>query len=87
MTKNNYCRICGFYYENYYPWGESCDSPTYDICVCCGAEFGFDDISEYSAREYRSEWLKKGAKFFHPASCPENWDISEQLKNIPKDYL
>ncbi|MDY6484932.1 hypothetical protein [Acinetobacter faecalis] len=51
------CRICGFYDEEYYPWGEDGESPTYDICDYCGVEFGYEDCNLNSIRSYRKTWM------------------------------
>ena len=34
-----YCRICG-YRLGFEPWGDDEKTPTYEICPCCGVEFG-----------------------------------------------
>ena len=39
-----YSRVCG-YELAYFPWGENNDTPSYEICPCCGAEFGCDDYT------------------------------------------
>lgn len=48
------CPICGF------PFDEAVDIAelrmSFDICDCCGCEYGYDDTSAY-----REEWLAKGA--------------------------
>ncbi|MBP5789708.1 MAG: hypothetical protein J6W29_05695 [Neisseriaceae bacterium] len=57
------CRVCGLEYTNYYPWGEDGQSATYDICDCCGCEFGYDDDENASGKGvfvYRQEWFDKG---------------------------
>ena len=58
-NKNMMCRICGFVYDNYYPWGD----PDHEMCVCCGGEFGFDDdihACGKTIQEYRSKWINEG---------------------------
>ena len=81
MNGLNYCKICGFRYDGYYPWGLDNVTPTYDLCLCCGAEFGFDDCSPEDIQAYREKWINEGAKFHSLSQCPENWDAKEQLKN------
>lgn len=80
------CRVCGFQYADYYPWGEDGDTPTYDFCNCCGVEFGFDDDEIEDIRAYRAKWLSSGAVFDLPTVRPENWNLEEQLKNIPEEF-
>jgi len=85
---NTICRVCGFCYSNYCPWGEDGETPTYDHCVCCGCEFGFDDddMAGEGILSYRSRWLNRGAIFFMLSERPENWSLEDQLKNIPEEF-
>ena len=84
------CRVCGLEYSNYYPWGENGECATYDICVCCGCEFGYDDDESASGKgaiTYRQEWFDKGASLNCPESeyLPKQWsfaDLKHQLSNI-----
>jgi hypothetical protein len=80
-----YCRVCGFL-NVLPPWGEDDDYPDYGICDCCGVEAGLDDRSLVGIRLYRKEWLDSGAKWFKPKLKPENWDLEEQMKNIPERF-
>jgi hypothetical protein len=80
------CRICGLYFDHF-PWGENGDCPTYEICPCCNVEFGYEDYSLESIRKYRSNWLKSGANWFDKKRKPDEWNLEEQLENIPKDFL
>lgn len=50
--EEHFCRICGLYSEDK-PWGEDGHCPTYDICPCCGCEFGYEDYTVESAINYR----------------------------------
>lgn len=59
------CRICGFLLEEK-PWGEDGEAPTYDICPCCGVEFGNEDYCLDSIREYRIRWINNGCQWFRP---------------------
>jgi hypothetical protein len=76
------CRICGLYYDDYYPWGDDGDLPSYDICLCCNVEFGVDDYYEDTITEYRIKWLKNGAKWAEENYRPSNWNLKKQLENI-----
>jgi hypothetical protein len=45
--------------------------PTYEVCVRCGYEFGFDDDpgeegAETSFEEYRAKWIAKGKPWLNP---------------------
>lgn len=85
MNKHN-CRVCGLYIEEL-PWGEDGNCPTYEICPCCGVEFGNEDYTIQSVKEYREDWIKKGANWFEPDEKPKNWNLENQLKDVSKEYV
>lgn len=59
-------------------------APTYEICPCCGTEFGYGDY-EKSWEELRKIWIKKGMKWHSKyKNTPKNWDPKKQLKNLKK---
>ena len=78
---NKFCKVCG-YELGFAPWGENNNSPSFEICPCCGAEFGYDDYTTESIKTYRSNWIKSGAKWFDPNMMPNNWCLQQQLHNI-----
>ncbi|HEX2912534.1 MAG TPA: hypothetical protein VH186_17120 [Chloroflexia bacterium] len=80
------CRVCGLLYPEP-PWGEDGKSPSFDICECCGAEWGYEDCTIKGIRTYRERWIAEGAKWFEPKAKPEGWKLEEQLKMIPEEYL
>lgn len=56
----HHCRVCGWDAE--LPvWGDDGRTPTFDICSCCGVEFGHQDCLPESTEKYRSAWLAAGA--------------------------
>ena len=77
------CPICGYEGLNAPP-KDQFGCPTYEICPCCGFEFGFDDDSEgLSYQDYRDKWLKAGAPWFSRVEPrPDNLDLVAQLKRI-----
>jgi hypothetical protein len=87
-----FCRVCGLFLgkdiegNDYFPWGEDGDSPSYDHCLCCGAEFGFHDNTQENVRKYREKWLSRGSSWRYPEYKPNNWSLENQLKNIPEEY-
>ena len=85
MKEEHYCRICGLYMKDK-PWGDDGQSPTYEICPCCGVEFGNEDYDLFSIKEYRKEWLKNGANWFDKKKKPVSWDVNKQLMNVPEDF-
>ena len=85
MLKNEYvCRVCG--YINYEITCEKGIYPTYNICPCCGVEFGYEDIDLASIRKYRENWINSGCNWFLDAGIKKDWNFLEQLKNIPDAY-
>lgn len=79
------CRICGFRLEEK-PWGEDGSTPTYEICPCCGVEFGNEDYSLASIRKYRTGWITHGCQWFDARKRPTDWDQQTQLKNISEEF-
>lgn len=86
------CRICGYCYSS--PVRYEDGAPSYEICPSCGGEVGIDDEgldknSELETiRNYRNKWLAQGAPWWDPYSQPpEGWNVEEQMKNIPPEYL
>ena len=74
----SHCPICGF------PFGQPLEEhevrKSYDICECCGCEYGVDDTPSY-----RTQWLASGAPWFHVSSRPGDWDLQAQLQHaIPE---
>jgi hypothetical protein len=62
-------------------WGK----PSYEVCHCCGFEFGFDDEPESgvvgsSFEESRREWIAGGCVWFYPELQPADWSLSAQLE-------
>ena len=85
MTKDNYiCPVCGFDKLNEPPFDRK-GLPSYEVCPCCGFEFGFDGIANRSAFiAFRRRWIESGAKWFMPGSRPKGWDMKKQLANLNK---
>ncbi|ENV4266133.1 TPA: hypothetical protein ACYZY7_004714 [Escherichia coli] len=79
------CRVCGAEQPEA-PWGDDGETPTYDICNCCGVEFGYEDSTVQSIKKYRAKWLDSGAKWMNKKSEPQNWSVDEQLAHIPLKY-
>lgn len=75
------CPVCGYPNLDEPPRDEN-GRPSFDICDCCGIEFGYEDCTETNIIEFREKWIKSGAKWFCENEKPSNWDIKEQLRNI-----
>jgi hypothetical protein len=79
----NVCPVCGYdqltepaYFEN------NIDIPSYEICACCGFQFGFDE--QYGTHEdYRIKWIDSGCEWYSKVfTKPDNWNAKEQLLRI-----
>lgn len=68
------------------PYEDRYGPASYDVCPCCGFEFGNDDnpgISEpVTFEEYRNEWIAGGCKWFDETKRPTEWSFREQLCRI-----
>jgi hypothetical protein len=85
MLKNNelyVCRVCGLQQDEL-PWGEDGNTPSFNICDCCGTEFGYHDATLTAIKNTRSKWIAQGTKWFNPKAKPEIWVLKEQLQKIP----
>ena len=56
-----HCPICGLPLD-FAPWGDDGKTPTYEICPCCGVEWGNEDYTPESRKECLNKWLVAGAK-------------------------
>jgi hypothetical protein len=81
-----YCRVCGLYNEDP-PWGIDGSCSTFNICDCCGTEFGYHDFTLEGIRQQRDIWLKNPYQWDTPSAKPDDWSLEEQLKNIQKQFL
>lgn len=95
----NKCPVCGYtllsvVYEH--------KSPDYEICSCCGTEFGYHDgvwvgdkvySEEHLERlaELRLQWINDGMIFHHVNDPfngkPSNWDAKAQILSLPRKFL
>ncbi len=83
--KHLVCRVCGYVNETP-PWGEDGETPSFEICPCCGVEFGYEDATPQAVRAYRTKWLANGARWFTPELRPADWDLEAQMAKIPEEY-
>jgi hypothetical protein len=83
---NNNCRVCGLLLDTA-PWGDDETTPTYEICPCCGVEFGNEDYTIESSWDFLKQWLSTGANWFDKSERPPDWSLQSQLAQIPKKYL
>lgn len=76
------CHVCGYPELSEPPWGEDGQSSSFNICPCCGVEFGYEDATEIALLKYRQQWISSGGKWFDTQLKPNDWDMKKQLRNI-----
>lgn len=82
MDKKYICLVCGFDGLTEPPYNEQ-GEPSYEICPCCGFEFGFDENNKADKyKTFRAKWISNGAVWFMPKRKPKDWDLAKQLENI-----
>jgi hypothetical protein len=66
------------------PYGNYFGTPSYDVCDCCGFEYGNDDEPgtgvAQSFPSYLAEWNSNGQRWFDPSKKPTEWDLQTQLR-------
>lgn len=85
VDKDLLCKVCGLKQASL-PWGADNKTPSFEICACCGVEFGYEDSTLIAIKKYREEWINNGAKWFKPKETPLLWSLENQLMMIPKEY-
>ncbi len=79
------CPICAFSGLSEDP---EPDFGTYEICPCCGCEFGYEVWDMKDAEKYREKWLSKGAIWrwndgkFPEDNSPPDWNLEMAKKRI-----
>ena len=79
------CRVCGMH-QQHKPWGEDGKTPSFNICACCGTEFGYEDNILDAIREQRKKWILSGAAWFNSKRQPGDWNLETQMTQIPEEY-
>ena len=76
MTTITHCPLCGYgpLADRYADAQELRWS--YDICPCCGCEFGYDDNLRHLEK-----WIEGGMKWFNQDLCSTTWSYEEQIQN------
>lgn len=73
------CPVCGYDKLNEEPYDDD-GNPSYEICNCCGFEFGYDEGKDFA--NYQEKWIKNGAVWFNTQVKPIDWDLNKQLANL-----
>ena len=77
MSEHFTCPVCGFPGLDEPPKDEhGCSS--FEICNCCGTEFGYEDTTT-SYAELRRRWVAAGSKWWS-SKQPTDWDPNQQLE-------
>jgi len=65
------------------PYEQVFGNPSYEICACCGFEFGNDDDSgtsePVSFEDYLINWIDSGCKWFDSDLMQDEWSLENQL--------
>ncbi len=78
------CPVCGFDRLAEPPYNAE-GGGSFEICPCCGFEYGFDDHGEGRTHAaHRADWLERGAPWFDPDARPEGWDLQRQLEGVDR---
>ena len=86
MKEKRYsCPICGFDGLQKTSLRRKQDTPSYEICPCCGFEFGFDAMDNPATQNiFRTRWVQNGFPWFIPQRKPKAWDPKKQLEKLKK---
>lgn len=83
MRNKDLCRVCG-YESDVPPWGED-GLPLFDICPCCGVEWGYEDALPAGVKQYRENWISRGAPWFDRYTARDGLETSERLRRLSVD--
>ena len=75
------CPVCNYDGLDQKPYNDR-GYGSYEICLCCGFQFGVDDFpdKEQGIREWRERWIENGCRWTYGQHLkPPNWDPVEQL--------
>jgi hypothetical protein len=80
------CIVCGFDL-GFKPWNE--DSPSDEICPCCGIQYGYDDADNADLQrqqvyeQWRLRWVKGGMTWWSKSRLPPaGWNPALQLRRL-----
>lgn len=98
-TKQHFCPCCGYgglaspAYDRLVlpippaarpPYELLFGAPSYDVCACCGYEFGNDDNpgtgTPVTFQAYLAGWIADGMRWTVPEKEPVGWSLERQLK-------
>jgi hypothetical protein len=87
MNKSYNCPACGFPL-GFEPW--SGESPSDEICPCCGIQFGYNDAAFGNPQRrselhenWRKQWTAKGMPWSSVGQpAPKSWNPAQQLQHF-----
>ena len=69
------CPVCGF-------CGDGFVGEDFEICPCCGTQFGYDDATRPHF-DLRRIWMSDGCVWWSNARPPPlGWDPQDQIKSV-----
>lgn len=75
------CPVCGYSNLSDKPYDEY-GCPSYEICSCCGTEFGYDDNST-NHLALREKWISNGMNWWSKSiKPPKDWNPLLQLGSL-----
>jgi len=79
------CPVCAFPKLKEPPHSKS-GGGSYEICPCCGFQFGVDDDDKgITFLQARSKWIESGMKWQSKSKKPPaKWDAQKQLATLEK---
>ena len=83
-ASGNRCPVCG-YPDLAEPSRLPDGDPSFEICVCCGTEFGVTDWDR-THDDLREVWIAGGLNWWSKTVFPpDGWDPTKQLEAIAPD--
>jgi hypothetical protein len=76
------CPVCGYSKLSEPPYDLLNGAPSFNICPCCGCEFGYNDATPWAKENHRKKWIERGTPWFDPKYKPLDWNLREQLSRI-----
>ena len=76
----NRCPVCGYDGLEEPAYDED-GVPSFEICPCCGIEFGYEDATK-PHESLREEWIAKGMSWWADDKPPSGWDPTQQLRSL-----
>lgn len=78
---SRYCQVCG-YESAAPPWGEGGRCPSFDLCPCCGVEWGYQDATAQGIQRFRKVWLATGGAWADSRVAPDGLGLLDRLRRV-----